>query len=202
MDIKQAIEQADKLISKIDPEAMATMQGLSSPKVRHLLNNLASHVNSYLEVGCYIGGTLKAALYKNDHLYAAAIDNFSMSPTTRQQFFDNTKDLTFDFFEEDSFKFDVGKIKIPTELYFFDGCHSVDAQYKAVSHFLPAMANEFIMVIDDWDMNKVRVGTNTALLDYKIKPLERYELRGASGQSEEMRHKTWWGGLSIMRIKK
>ncbi len=54
---------------------------------------------------------------------------------------------------------DTGKIKKPIDLYFFDGCHSVDAQYKAVSYFLPAMAKEFIMVIDDWDMNKVRVGT-------------------------------------------
>ncbi len=201
MDIKRAIERADKLESKIDAEYMATLQGLSSPRVRHLLNNLASGVNSFLEVGCYLGGTLKAAMYKND-IYAAAIDNFSMSPGTRQQFYDNTKNLKVDFFEEDSFSFNVKKIKKPIQLYFFDGCHSVDAQYKAVSHFLPAMADEFVMVIDDWDMNKVRVGTHTALLDYKIKPLEKYELQGASGQSEEARRAGWWGGLVIFKIRK
>lgn len=202
MDIRKAIEQADELNSKINPETMATLQGLSSPRVRHLLNNLAAQAHSYLEVGCYLGGTLKAALHKNNHLYAAAIDNFSMSPQTRQQFFKNTDALKFDFFEEDSFSFDIRKIKQPIELYFFDGCHSVEAQYKAVSHFLPAMADEFVMVIDDWDMNKVRVGTHTALIDYSIKPLEKYELQGASGQSEEKRHLTWWGGIGIFKIRK
>lgn len=202
MDIKKAIERADNLDSKIDAEYMATLQGLSSPRVRHLLNNLAAEANSFLEVGCFLGGTLKAAMYKNDHLYAAAIDNFSMSPGTRQQFYDNTKDLKVDFFEEDSFKFDTKKLKKPIELYFFDGCHSVEAQYKAVSYFLPAMANEFVMVIDDWDANKVRVGTNTALIDYKIKPIEKYELRGANGQSEEARQASWWGGLGVFKIRK
>lgn len=201
MDIKKAIDRADKLDSKIDAEYMATLHGLSSPRVRHLLNNLAAEVDSFLEVGCYLGGTLKAAMYKNN-LYAAALDNFSMSPGTRAEFYKNIEGLPVDFFECDSFSFDVKKLKKPIELYFFDGCHSVEAQYKAVSHFLPAMANEFVMVIDDWDMNKVRVGTNTALIDLKIKPLEKYELQGASGQSEDKRHLTWWGGLCIMLIKK
>jgi len=202
MDIKKAIAEADKLQSKIDDTAMSQLQGLSSPRVRHLLNNLSAQVNSFLEIGCYLGGTLKAALRGNDHLYAAAIDNFSMSPDTRQQFYDNIKDLKVDFFEEDSFSFDVRKIKKPIELYFFDGCHSVEAQYKAVSYFLPAMANEFVMVIDDWDANKVRVGTHTALIDYKIKPIEKYELKGATGQSVEEREASWWGGLGIFKIRK
>lgn len=201
MDIKLAIDRATTLHSKIDPETMGKLEGLSSPRVRHLLNNLASQSKSYLEVGCYLGGTLRAALH-NNNLYAAAVDNFSMSPATRDLFFKNTEGLEFDFFEEDSFSLDTRKIKQPIELYFFDGCHSVDAQYKAVSHFLPAMADEFVMVIDDWDMNKVRVGTHTALIDYKIKPLEKYELRGASGQSLEERLNSWWGGLGIFKIRK
>lgn len=202
MNIKQAIERADRLESKIDDETMSKLEGLSSPRVRHLLNNLAAQATSYLEIGCYLGGTLRAALHGNDHLYCAAIDNFSMSPATRDQFFKNTTGLNFDFFEEDSFSFDTKKIKQPIDLYFFDGCHSVDAQYKAVSYFLPVMAGEFVMVIDDWDMNKVQVGTKTAFIDFKIKPLESYELRGASGKPDEERLKSWWGGLGIFKIRK
>lgn len=195
MDIKLAIQQADNLKSKITDDVMSQLEGLSSPRVRHLLNNLAAQATSYLEVGCYLGGTLRAALHGNEHLSAVAIDNFSMSPETRAQFFKNTDMLKFEFFEEDSFSFDIRKIKKPIDLYFFDGCHSVDSQYKAVSYFLPAMADEFVMVIDDWDANKVRVGTHTALIDYKIKPLEKYELKG--GQD-----KKWWGGLGILKIRK
>jgi hypothetical protein len=58
------------------------------------------------------------------------------------------------------------------------------------------------VVIDDWDMNKVRVGTHTALIDLKIKPVEKYELQGASGQPDEKRLEVWWGGLAIFKIKK
>lgn len=202
IDIKTAIDQADKLSSKIDTQVMSELVGLSSPRVRHLLNNLASQAKSYLEVGCYLGGTLRAALHKNEHLTSYAVDNFSMSPETRSQFFKNTDMLKFEFFEEDSFSLDVKKIKQPIELYFFDGCHSVDAQYKAVSHFLPSMADEFVMVIDDWDANKVRVGTHTAFIDYKIKPIEKYELKGASGESLEARENSWWGGLGCFKIRK
>lgn len=202
MNIKEAIEQAQNLSSKIDSETMSQLKGLSSPRVRHLLNNLAAQAKSYLEIGVYLGGTLKAALHNNDHLNAYAIDNFSMSPDTRSEFYKNTDGLKFTFFEEDSFVLDISKIKHPIELYFFDGCHSVDAQYKAVSYFLPAMADEFVMVIDDWDMNKVRVGTHTALIDHKIKPVEKYELKGASGQSIEERNESFWGGLGIFKIIK
>lgn len=199
IDVKKAIEQADNLNSKIDTQVMSELRGLSSPRVRHLLNNLAAQAKTYLEIGCYIGGTLRAAIHGNEHLKAYAIDNFSMSPETRGQFFENTKGLNFEFFEEDSYSLDIKKIKQPIDLYFFDGCHSVDAQYKAVSYFLPAMADEFVMVIDDWDANKVQVGTNSALIDLKIKPVERYELKGATGDERE---NSWWGGIGILKIRK
>lgn len=201
MNIKQCIENAEAQKSKLTEKYISTLDGLSSPKVWHLLNNLCAGSNSYLEVGCYKGSTLLAALYKNP-VYAFAIDNFSMSPGTREDFFRNTDAAKFDFYEGDSFSCDLKKIKKPIDIYFFDGCHSVDSQYKAVSHFIPAMSDDFVMVIDDWDTNKVKVGTHSALNDLKIKPIEKYELKGATGKSLEERKAGWWGGLGILRVKK
>lgn len=201
IDIKQCIADAEAHKSKLDEAYISKLDGLSSPKVWHLLSNLCSGASAYLEVGCYKGSTLLAALYKNP-VYAFAIDNFSMSPQTRNDFFKNTDGANFEFYEGDSFSCDLRKIKKPIDVYFFDGCHSVDSQYKAVSHFIPAMSNDFIMVIDDWDANKVRVGTHTALNDLKIKPIEKYELKGAMGESIEERKDGWWGGLCILKIKK
>lgn len=201
MTIQECITKAEKHDSKLTDEYISGLDGLSSPKVWHLLNNLCAQSSSYLEVGCFKGSTLLAALYQNP-VYAFAIDDFSMSPETREQFFENTKDAKFEFYEGDSFGCDISKIKQPIDLYFFDGCHSVESQYKAISHFIPAMADDFIMVIDDWDANKVRVGTHTALNDLKIKPVEKYELKGAMGGSIEERKASWWGGLTIMRIVK
>ena len=201
IDIQKAISDADNLKSKITEEAMSQFEGLSSPRVRHLLNNLASQAKSYLEVGVYLGGTLRAAMYGNS-LYVAAVDNFSMDPGARDKFKENTKGLEFDFFDEDSFSMDITKIKKPIEVLFFDGNHSVESQYKAVHYYLPILADEYVFVVDDWDMNKVRVGTHTALRDYKLKVLEKHELKGASGASLEARQASWWGGLGCFKIKK
>ena len=149
MNITKCISDAEAHKSKLTEEYISTLEGLSSPKVWHLLNNLCSQSDSYLEVGCFKGSTLLAAIYKNP-VYAVAIDNFIMSPTTRQQFFDNTKDAQIEFHECDSFKFDVKKIEKPISLYFYDGDHSAVAQYKAVTHFADALADEFILDRDNY----------------------------------------------------
>jgi hypothetical protein len=69
------------------------LDGMSSPKVRMLLNNLCDRPNTrYLEIGLWKGSTLVSALYNNaKHIdLAIAIDNFS-------QFIDYsiTNSLTF-----------------------------------------------------------------------------------------------------------
>ena len=52
--------------------------GLSSNKVRHLLNNLCNERGTvYADVGCYMGSTLFAALMGNSAVKAYAIDDFS-----------------------------------------------------------------------------------------------------------------------------
>ena len=67
---------------------MLQLQGMSSRKVRHLLNNLCGMLGAeagddggcaYLEVGTYLGSTLLAALWGNGAVLrsAVAIDNFS-----------------------------------------------------------------------------------------------------------------------------
>lgn len=196
MVLKQAIAQANELRSKIDANEMRQLQGLSSPKVRHLLNNLVSGATSYLEIGCYLGGTLGAALCGNQHVYAVAIDDFSMMPNKRQMFFDNTINLKFNFFEEDSFKFDVSKITQPIEVYFYDGCHTFEAQYKALQHFIPAMAKDFIYVCDDWAMKKIPNATFTAAKHLQLEVLEKYDLLNTPGTQD------WWGGLGVIKFRK
>src|SRR4051812_30601409 len=63
--VKRAISEADEGRSRISPAALA-IEGMSSPKVRHLLNNLcAFDACRYLEVGSYKGSTLCAAMSNN-----------------------------------------------------------------------------------------------------------------------------------------
>lgn len=193
MNLKQIIE-ASKHGSKVDNATMQKLEGLSTPWVRNLLNNLVAQSDTYLEIGCYLGGTLRAALHGNDHVYAAAVDNFSMMPRKRQRFFDNTEGLTFDFFEEDCFAMDITKIKKPIKVYFYDGHHSFESQYKALTHFYDAMQGEFIYVCDDWGMKRIPNATFTAAKDLNLKVIENYDLPAGKTQ--------WWSGIGLIKFQK
>jgi predicted O-methyltransferase YrrM len=195
IDIKLAIEKANEQRSKIDKNTMRQLMGLSSPKVRHLLNNLASQSKNYLEIGTYLGGTLRGALTGNDHLYAVAIDNFSMMPNKRQMFFDNTAMLKFQFIEMDSFQVPLTLFAEPIELYFFDGDHSFESQYKALEYYLPVLAKEFVYVCDDWNMKRIPNATFSAAKNLNLEVVENYDLM--CEQKGE-----WWNGIGIIKFVK
>jgi len=201
MNIQTAIDSANFGKSKLTAEVIHKLDGLSSPKVWHLLNNLVAQSKAYLEVGCFKGSTLLAALYNNP-VYAVAIDNFIMSPGTRQEFFDNTKDAKFEFHEGDAFSFNIKKIKQPIDLYFYDGAHTAEAQYNALMHFAGALAKEFTFVCDDWDLSKMKTCSLSAVKDLGFTLLEMHELKGYTLGTLEERKASWWGGIGILRIKK
>ena len=75
--VHTSIERADQMTSKLDRAAFQA-RGFTSPKVRHLLNNLGSLDGlDYLEVGVHRGATFVAANYRNTLASATAVDNWS-----------------------------------------------------------------------------------------------------------------------------
>lgn len=195
--MKNAFERAERLESKIPQEEISKLHGLSSDKTWHLINNLASEAKNYLEIGTYLGSTLKAALYGNDHLKAYAMDNFCMKPHLKGHFFGNTKDLNFTFYEEDCFQFDLKKL--PTiDLYFYDGEHSFESQYKALTYYYPVLADEFIYICDDWTNKPVKEGTMKAIQDLELNIVE-CEIRG-DGKLKQAHE--WWCGVAVFKLKK
>lgn len=195
MNIQNAIDKTNNLQSKIDRETMKQLVGLSTPKVRHLLNNLASESSSYLEIGCYLGGTLRAALHGNDHLYAVAIDNFSMSPGKRDEFFKNTEMLKFQFIEEDAFKVKLSLIYQPIDCYFYDGAHSFEATQQALKYYYPVLADEFTFIVDDWNMKRIPNATFSAARELNLEVMEVFNLNCVPNGE-------WWNGIGIVRLKK
>lgn len=192
MILKNAIDKAEQLKSKLTPEYIKKLDGLSTPKVWHLLNNIVAQHETYLEVGVFKGSTLMAALYGNNP-YAVAVDDFSMAPETREEFFNNTKGLNYTFLEGDCFKLDLKKIEKPIQVYFYDGNHSPESQYNAIKYFLPAMADEFIYICDDYDRKKVSVYTHEVIRDLELEKKGFWYLEGVNG---------WWNGIGIMKLKK
>lgn len=197
MTLREAFKQAEKHQSKLTPEYISTLNGLSSPKIWHLLNILCSESDTYLEIGTYMGSSLMAALYQNSHVNAVAVDNFCLKPKTRGHFLHNTKDLKFTFFEQDCFSIDPGKLP-KFSLYFFDGEHSYESQKKAITHFLPAMKDEFIYIVDDWNNEPVRNGTLDAIDECGLDILELEERRNRLMKDVA----GWWCGIAAFKLKK
>ena len=197
MNIYKAFENAEKLKSKIPAEYINKLTGLSSPKVWHLLNNLCAQSESYLEIGTYMGSSLMAALYGNGHVIATAVDNFCMKPHTRPHFFGNVKDLKFTFIEQDAFTINPRKIG-KFDLYFYDGEHSYNSQYKAVKHFVPAMKDTFTYICDDWNNAEVKDGTYQAIADCDLEVIDFKEQTHPTMKDKEL----WWCGIAVFKLKK
>lgn len=197
MTLKGHFQKAEQLESKLTPEFIDHLTGLSSPKIWHLLNNLASESENYLEIGTYLGSSLMAALEGNSHLQATAVDNFCMKPNLRNHFFQNMKPYKFTFIEVDAFTITFGDTQ-KFGLYFYDGRHEFDDQYQALVHFLPAMKDEFIYICDDWNNAPVREATMKAIRDLNLQIIEHEERIDTT-----MKDKAgWWCGISVFKLKK
>lgn len=195
MNIQRALDRTNALHSKLTPKAIKQLDGLSSPKVWHLLNNLVSQVDTYLEVGCFKGSTLCAAMYGNDNVKGYAVDNFVMNKESRDILYKNIepyKNITF--FEQDAWTVDLTQIKEKIRVYFYDGDHSFEAHYKALTYFYPVLADEFIYVCDDWDMKRIPNATFEAA---KFLNLDKADLHNLKGNNKE-----FWNGIGVIKFRK
>lgn len=190
--------------SALTPEILA-LGGMSSAKVRHFLNNVCSRVNTrYLEVGTYAGSTLVSALFRNwfSTSSAHAIDDYSQfggweafQTVTEQHLIPGQ----FTFWRDD-FRNVKPEYIAPINVYFYDGAHEAKDQYDAITHFWPCLANEFVLIVDDWLEPQVKQGTFAALdyLNGQYEMLLKMEMpsRG-NGDTEQ-----WWNGLFVAVIRK
>jgi len=87
--INECIENAKKHQSKLDNDVLS-INGMSSPKVRYLINNICSisGISNYLEIGTWRGSTLISSINNNNNIkLALGVDNFSQfvepHPTTK-----------------------------------------------------------------------------------------------------------------------
>ena len=192
--IQDAVSRANAEISYIDP-ATFEIGGFTSPKIRHLMNNLGTISTNYLEIGCHRGATLTAAFSNNPRLNFVAIDNFSEfeDGTVEDELRQNIKRFggTGKFIKGDCWTADLGDAKF--DLYLYDGAHDVESQERAITHFEKHFADEVILCVDDFDWNDVRTGTQIGGMelnaDYDIRRC--FYATGAEG---------WHNGFAVFLL--
>ncbi len=203
----ESLAKANRGESKLSEEVMA-LPGFSSSKIRHFLNNLCSYPKTkYFEIGCWKGSTLVAALFKNESLIedAIAMDNWSELGGPKGEFLSNIQLLApqnaLRFFEADCFA--VNKRDIfnhPINIYFYDGAHTHKDQELAFTYYDDIFDDVFIAIVDDWNLDAPRVGTNFAFrkLGYKV----LFEVSIDTERHGNGNPDTWWDGFYIAVVKK
>lgn len=205
--VQSSIRKADKGISKLDTSVL-TLEGMSSAKNRHLLNNLCNRPHTrYLEIGVWMGSTWVAALYDNKENIedAIAIDNWSKFGGPRDKFFENCQKYlpgyNYRVYSEDSFRLDLASSfhsQLPINVYFYDGDHSALSQELALTYYDSVLDNVYILVVDDWNREEIRQGTFSALR--KLKYDIAYQVSLPSSKIND--YHTWWNGLYVAVIRK
>lgn len=209
--IKAAIEKADNLQSKMDETAWS-VPALSSLRIRHLMNNLGAISTRYLECGVHKGGLFCSTIRNNPNIVLAySIDSFASDGETGENVAEQ--------FSANSLKCKSPETRLvgaicdsfegrPTEskgidLYLYDADHSYEAEKQAITHFLPAMADVFIMCKDDWQYGDVKRGTMDGLAESGLEILFQQELLNTEPYTEdEHRNEEWWRGYAIFLLKK
>lgn len=203
--IKLAIEKAKRHESKMDQVAWS-VPALSSLKIRHLMNNLGAISTRYLECGVHKGGLFCSTIRNNPNLeWAVANDNWASDEISADkaypQFINNAEnnlskhETAFVCIKGDTFEQEVPQIGL--DLYLFDADHSYESQRRAMTHFLPAMADEFVVCVDDADWKEVKLGTQDGIYDSGCQVLFEETFQGNNHDNDG-----WWNGFYIALLKK
>lgn len=203
-----AFTKAEDYNSLIDKEIL-DLPGMSSPKVRHLLNNLVRaddfQVN-YLEIGTYFGSTFSSAIYKNENIFAIGVDNFgefegNTARTKVKQNLEKFRPNDNCFFVEKSFQ-NLTSDDLHNQLfnvYFYDGHHGYQSQYEALTKIKPFLQENFILLVDDWfDGEKGPInGTYNGLKDAGMSIIYSKILPEGNGVEVD----GYWGGQFLGLIQ-
>lgn len=87
----------------------------------------------------------------------------------------------------------------------YDGNHTEDSHYKALSHYYDCLDDIFIFIVDDWNWEYVRNGTYDAIQKLKLKVLYEKEVRltwDNSHTPQPWARATWWNGIYITILQK
>ena len=167
-----AIDNASSFKSNFVSEGYE-IQGITSNRVRHFLNNLCSYDDAvYLELGTLMGSTFFAATMGND------IDNFGVDNYSEPECKPMTKNLhwnevgnAFEEFKRYFDKYENGKstfiksdiLSLKEEdfdgkkpnVVFYDASHDYVQQLNNLNHIAPLLADKFILIIDDANFDGV-----------------------------------------------
>jgi hypothetical protein len=205
--VKVAFENAENNTSKLSDEILA-LEGFSGKKTRHFYNNLLSKDNiSYLEIGTWKGATVCSAMY-NNNATVVCIDNWSELGGPKHDFlvnFDKFKGANnATFIEGDCYTIthNISGVNV----YLYDGNHTFESQYNALTKYINSLADTFIFIVDDWNWDFVRESTKKSIVDLNLTVLYDHSIIIPSEPGTHLNStqdkEGWWNGIYFGVLKK
>jgi hypothetical protein len=197
------------LIESVTRPIKVDIPGLTSERVKQLLNYLGAGSKKYLEVGSFLGATLVSTI-KDNALTAYAVDNWAsnirpangdeLPANDKQTFIENVRQYkgnnTVKVFDSDFTKVNISEIS-DIDLFFYDGDHSEVATKLAVKYFSPCFADTAILIFDDANWNGVVSGAMAGINETDFNVLYETKVLNAEEDPEQ-----WWNGLFILVVKR
>jgi len=214
-----SVQRANNLDSSLGEEVL-NMPGMSSPKVRHFLNNICSYQDvRYFEVGTASGSTFISAMKNNTPDYVCASDlwvKIKNGENGKQKFLENCNYYlgfspqdeklgdNFSLFTGDCFSIDKSLIKKKFNVFFFDGGHEIEDHIKSMTYFKDVLEDRFIMIVDDWNDSRVQEGTNEGLRQsgMKLRCVQSCPAQIGATPPHWGDMNEWWNGLMVLVLEK
>jgi hypothetical protein len=205
--IQTSFSNAENRISKITDDIIS-MPGMTGTLTRHFYNNILNIDDSrYLEIGTWAGSSVCSAMCGNK-AKVVCIDNWSQYDGPKETFLKNFEQFKGEndaqFIESDCFTLDTSTLP-KFNIYMYDGNHSHDSHYRALSHFYNCLDDTFIYIVDDWNWQDVRNGTKNAIEAMKLSVLYDKEIRLTWNEDHtpmDVAAKTWWNGIYVAILQK
>jgi hypothetical protein len=218
----KSYENSQRNLSKIANDWRVMDQySVSSKKFKNLLSNLCSLENCcYLELGCFRGGTLTAALMQNKLLAAYAVDNFTYNPlgqhkdpetgkissynpdgwpNVKLNLIENLEKLSLDksvkVFMGDWDKISPTFIKHKLNIIHLDIPHKTN---DILNFYDNKFDDVFILVVTNYNEREIREDVDKYISDKKYEGKHKITTYSASNADTE----GWWNGVSVMVIQK
>jgi hypothetical protein len=210
------INHAERLLRETgdfaDARHLVDVPGMSSPRVCHLLNRLVGCLDPgehYLEVGSWQGRTLLSAAMHNQGRLCVACDKFrfygrytGLGYQVRhalrrnlQRYADGRAAIHFYDMPSSHF-FRRRRIDEPFGVYFYDGDHSYRGTRQSIAAGAQWLSPRALVLVDDWNVRRVRRGTLDGLKDASVDILWHRALEGDHTEN------TWWNGLGVFHVER
>ena len=213
--IEESLKFGNLEVSKLTQDVI-DIKGLTSKKVRCFLNNICNKENTvYLEIGSYRGATFCSALYGND-VDAIAIDNWSVEKIMpaitplwtslgesavetkpKDVFVQNLKKFkgtnNVQVLDENYLNFNKKSLLYEPNVIFYDGQHTFADQYQVLADFKDYLADEFVLIVDDWNWEKRGILKGIKDLNLNVKYKKEIFTKGEDPDD-------FWNGLGVFLL--